>query len=360
MKKVLYVSNIEVPYRSEFFNKLSKKVDLTVLYERKKSSNRDEKWVNSVKSNYKIEYLKGIKIKNEYSIDFKILKHVFSKKYDKVIIGCYNSPSQILAILLMRLFNKKYILNLDGEYFLDGKNFKQKIKRFLIKGAQDYLIAGEKSGENLSKYVSKERVHPYYFSSLTNKELEEHAKNINQNLTNKILVVGQYFDYKGLDIVLKVAKNMPNKIFEFVGMGNRSDLFKKAVIEIGAQNIEVIPFLPKEKLEQEYRTCKMLVLPSRNECWGLVINEAASYGMPIVASDGSGAAVEFLADKYSGFLAISEDIQDLEDKIRLLDDYKEINLYSIYLINKSKKYSIERCVNEYLKVINKEMKYEEN
>lgn len=360
MKKILYVSNIEVPYRSEFFNQLSKKVDLTVLYERKKSSNRDENWTNSVKSNYKIEYLKGIRIKNEYSIDFKILKYVFSKKYDKVIIGCYNSPSQILAILLMRLLKKKYILNLDGEYFLDGKSFKQKIKRFLIKGAQDYLIAGEKSGENLSKYVPIEKVHPYYFSSLTNKELEEHARNINQNLNNKILVIGQYFDYKGLDIVLKVAKNMPDKIFEFVGMGNRSDLFKEAIIEIGAKNVEVIPFLSKEKLENEYKSCKILVLPSRNECWGLVINEAASYGMPIVASDGSGAAVEFLADKYSGFLAISEDIQDLEDKIRLLDDYKEINLYSIYLINKSKKYSIERCVDEYLKVINKETKYEEN
>lgn len=351
MKKVLYVSNIEVPYRSEFFNQLSKKVDLTVLYERKKSSNRDEKWANSVKSNYKIEYLKGIKIKNEYSIDFKILKYVFSKKYDKVIIGCYNSPSQILAILLMRLFKKKYILNLDGEYFLDGKNFKQKIKRFLIKGAQDYLIAGEKSGENLSKYVSKERVHPYYFSSLTNKELEEHAKNINQNLTNKILVVGQYFDYKGLDMALKVAKNMPDKIFEFVGMGNRSNLFKKDVIEIGAKNVEVIPFLSKEKLEYEYKTCKMLLLPSRNECWGLVINEAASYGTPIVASSGSGAAVEFLSDKFSGFLVNSDDVKDSENKINLLFDLKNINEYSCYLLSKSQNYNIEKSVEIYSKVI---------
>ena len=351
MKKVLYVSNIEVPYRSEFFNQLSKKVDLTVLYERKKSSNRDKNWTNSVKSNYKIEYLKGIKIKNEYSIDFKILKHVFSKKYDNVIIGCYNSPSQILAILFMRLFKKKYILNLDGEYFLDGKNFKQKIKRFLIKGAKDYLIAGEKSGENLSKYISKERVHPYYFSSLTNKELEEHAKNTNQNLTNKILVVGQYFDYKGLDIALKVAKNMPDKIFEFVGMGNRSDLFEKTVIEIGASNIKVIPFLPKEKLEYEYITCKMLVLPSRNECWGLVINEAASYGTPIVASSGAGAAVEFLSDEFSEFLVIPNDTDDLEKKINSLFELNNSNKYSSYLINKSKKYSIEKSVEIYLKVI---------
>ena len=147
MKKVLYISNIEVPYRTEFFNQLSKSVDLTVLYERKKSANRDEKWTSSIKANYKIEYLEGIKVKNEYSFDLKILKYVFSNNYDKIIIGCYNSPSQILAILLMRLFRKKYILNLDGEYFLDGKSFKQKIKRFLIKGAQDYLIAGEKSGD---------------------------------------------------------------------------------------------------------------------------------------------------------------------------------------------------------------------
>lgn len=359
-KKVLYVSNIEVPYRAEFFNQLSKKLDLTVLYERKKSSNRDEKWANSVRSNYKIEYLKGLKIKNEYSIDLRILKYVFYKKYDKVIIGCYNSPSQILAMLIMRLFKRNYILNLDGEYFLDGNNFKQRLKRFLIRGAQDYLIAGKKSGANLSKFIPKEKVHPYYFSSLTDKELEKNAKNINQNINNKILVIGQYFDYKGLDIALRVAKNMPDKIFKFVGMGNRSDLFKKAVTEIGAKNVEVIPFLTKERLEYEYKSCKMLVLPSRNECWGLVINEAASYGMPIVASGGAGAAVEFLADKYSKFLAIPEDIQDLEDKIKLLDNYEKIKLYSIYLINKSKKYSVERCVNEHLKVINKEIKYEEN
>ena len=359
-KKVLYVSNIEVPYRAEFFNQLSKKIDLTVLYERKRSSNRDEKWVNSVKSNYKIEYLKGIKIKNEYSIDLRILKHVFNKEYDKVIIGCYNSPSQILAMLIMRLFKKKYILNLDGEYSFEGNGLKQKAKRFFIKGAQDYLIAGEKSAINLSKLIPAEKVHTYYFSSLTDKDLEKNAKNNNKNINNKILVVGQYFDYKGLDIVLKVAKNIPDRIFKFVGMGNRSELFKKDVIEIGAKNIEIVPFLTKEKLEYEYKSCKMLVLPSRNECWGLVINEAASYGMPIVASRGAGAAIEFLSDNYSEFLFIPEDTQDLEDKIKLLDNYDKINLYSIYLISKSKKYSVERCVNEYLKVINKEIKYEEN
>ena len=40
-----------------------------------------------------------------------ILKEVFSK-YDSIIVGCYNSPAQMMAILMMRLFRIPYILNM--------------------------------------------------------------------------------------------------------------------------------------------------------------------------------------------------------------------------------------------------------
>lgn len=348
MKKVLYISNIEVPYRTEFFNQLSKSVDLTVLYERKKSANRDEKWTSSIKANYKIEYLEGIKVKNEYSFDLKILKYVFSNNYDKIIIGCYNSPSQILAILLMRLFRKKYILNLDGEYFLDGKSFKQKIKRFLIKGAQDYLIAGEKSGENLSKYVSKEKIHPYYFSSLTEKEINENSKHINQNINNTILVVGQYFDYKGLDIALECAKLDQSIKYKFVGSGKRSNLLKEKAEELNLKNVEIIPFLNKEELYKEYQESMCLLLPSRRECWGLVINEAASFGCPIISTKECGAAIEFLDEE---FLANTNDPNDLYKRIDLFNKIKDIDVFKRKLIEKSKKYTIEKSVEKTIDVI---------
>ena len=152
----------------------------------------------------------------------------------------------------MRLFKKKYILNLDGEYFLDGKNFKQKIKRFLIKGAQDYLIAGEKSGENLSKYVSKERVHPYYFSSLTNKELEEHAKNINQNLTNKILVVEPFMN---IDDVKKIAITLiimycSSAILSFIGSLTMTDIANKFAKSLRTRISKKINKLPLSYFDQ--------------------------------------------------------------------------------------------------------------
>ena len=55
--KVLFVTNLPSPYRVDFFNELGKKVDLTVCYERRNSSERDEKWVNNSHRSYKEKYI---------------------------------------------------------------------------------------------------------------------------------------------------------------------------------------------------------------------------------------------------------------------------------------------------------------
>lgn len=342
MRRVLYISNIEVPYRSEFFNQLSKEVELTVLYERKKSSNRNQNWTNSVKANYNIKYLGGIKCKREYSFSIRIIKEVFSKKYDDVIIGCYNSPSQMLAITLLKLFRKKYVLNLDGDYDIDGKSIKKKIKRFFVKGASKYLVAGEIVAKKLSKYVDEEKIHTYYFSSLTQKELEDNSKRINKNTNNKVLVVGQYFEYKGLDIALDIASFNQDIKYLFVGSGARSGLLEQEIKKRGLCNVDVIPFLNKNELYEEYQKCKCLLLSSRKECWGLVVNEAASFGCPIVASSGSGAAVEFVPNDYIFDTCNSEQAYMI---IKRLGENEKTNIRQ-ELIDKSKKYCIENGVKQ--------------
>lgn len=352
MKKILYITNIEVPYRVKFFNELAKYCDLTVLYERSKSSNRDDSWSSSEKINYKALYLDGIKIKNENSFSLKILKFIL-KKYDDVIIGCYNSPIQMFAIMIMNMLKKPYILNIDGEIFINKDTFKDKIKKYFLSGAKKYLVAGEKAAKSLEKIISnKDDIIVYYFSSLTDEEIKNHAISIVDKIkSNEILVIGQYFNYKGMDIALKVAKLNKNIRYKFVGMGKRTALFEKIEDVSNLNNVICIPFLSKEKLEEEYKKCKMLLLPTRQECWGLVINEAASFGVPIVSTWGSGAAVEFLSDKYSQYLAQPNDVDGLYKCVeRLLSnddqDYRE------YLLEKSKSYSIEVSVKKHIKCLN--------
>ena len=348
MKKVLYLTNIEVPYRVKFFNHLGKQCDLTVMYERRSSFNRDSSWASSVNKEFKCIYLDGKKIGNENSFSLSIF-NIINQKWDLVVVGCYNSVVQILAMAMMKLKNIPYVINLDGEPFL-GDSFKTKIKSLVLRGAAAYLVAGENAANSLRKVVGTEKkIVPYYFSSLAAKEIESNSSYL-ANRDEFILVVGQYFDYKGMDVAISVAKKDLSLRYKFVGMGKRTDLFKKDMNEIPS-NVEIIPFLNKTELEYEYQHCSMVVLPSRQECWGLVINEAASFGAPIVSTWGSGAAIEFLARDYSQYLAIPGNADSLLDCIKLCIN-NDNKCYSDYLKKISFEYTIEKSVDAHLKLFN--------
>lgn len=45
--KVLFMANIPSPYRVDFFNELGKYCDLTVTFEGRTATDRDEKWRGS-------------------------------------------------------------------------------------------------------------------------------------------------------------------------------------------------------------------------------------------------------------------------------------------------------------------------
>lgn len=341
--RVLYLTNIEVPYRVRFFNELAKHCDLTVLYERGASANRDSAWAGSEKRAFRAQFLRGISVGNENAFSLGIFKWIFGG-YDAIVVGCFNSPVQLLALLVMRLFRLPCFVNSDGEAFLSGNGMKAKVKRMLLSGAKGYFAAGEQSAKTMAEAL-KRTVTPYYFSSLSDGEVEANGKSTCKR-ENVLLVVGQYFDYKGMDVALAAAKKDPSIHYRFVGMGKRTEQFLAEQMPEPLPNVEVIPFLQKQELACAYQTCAAVVLPSRQECWGLVINEAASFGTPIVSTWGSGAAVEFLADAYPQFLANPGDAQDLYEKIRTFRAMEgdQRRAYSQHLLEKSKAYSIEKGV----------------
>lgn len=348
MKKVLYISNIPVPYRVRFLNELSRCCDLTVLFERQNSDTRNGEWTGSEPLHCKTEYLNGWDIGGEWSFSLKILKYLFSD-YDKIIIGCYNSPVQMLAVLVMRFLGISYCLNTDGEVFAQGKGVKRWLKRFFLRGAEQYLTAGEQSARSLRRIVGEEKtVTPYYFSSLSLQELGRHRRCPREH-GKHVLVVGQYLPCKGLDLAVKAAKRDPDTTYLFVGTGKRSQQFIREQQTELFSNIKVIPFLQKKQLYEEYRRCAILVLPSRQECWGLVLPEAASFGTPIVSTWGSGAAVEFLSEQYPQYLARVDDAESLYQCIQRIKASDTID-YSDFLKQKAAGYSIERSVKEHQKL----------
>lgn len=338
--KVLYITNKDVPYKNKFFNELNKEVDLTVLYESCQSGNRNEKWAKSIDKEYIYIYM------DDKRTSFKKLFDVLIReKYDAIVISCINNKIQLMIAVLLKLFGRKIIISLDGEMFMENKTI---LKRLGLSLGSAYLQAGTYSTNSLRKYIKNKEITTYYFSPYKLKEIENNNKEIKSN--NKcILVVGQYYEYKGLDIALEVVRLNPDIKFKFIGMGFRTEKFINENKVNSIKNVEVIPFLQKEDLEEEYIQAEALLLPSRKECWGLVVNEAASFGLPIISTLGSGSATEFLFSKYKDMLANPNNTQSLNDALhRFLDlSEEECDEYSSYLKNKSQIYSIEMMVKKH-------------
>lgn len=60
----------------------------------------------------------------------------------------------------------------------------------------------------------------------------------------------------------------------------------------------------------------VLVLPSSFEPWGLVLNEAMCFRLPVIVSDRVGAAADLVRDGVNGFIYPVGNIQSLADRLQ--------------------------------------------
>lgn len=82
----------------------------------------------------------------------------------------------------------------------------------------------------------------------------------------------------------------------------------------GQPGIQYLGFVQPGKLSELYARAWCLILPSRREPWGVVIQEAAAAGLPIIATDRCGATTWFLRDGANGFL-IAPGTEELLDSM---------------------------------------------
>ena len=131
-----------------------------------------------------------------------------------------------------------------------------------------------------------------------------------------ILAIGQMIHRKGFDVLLKAAKDLdPETGIYFVG-GEAKEEYWKLREELGLKNVHFLGFQKKERLAQYYKAADVFVLPTREDIWGLVINEALAYGLPTITTDRCVAGLELIEDGINGYVVPVEDADALAEKIQ--------------------------------------------
>ena len=131
-----------------------------------------------------------------------------------------------------------------------------------------------------------------------------------------ILAIGQMIHRKGFDVLMHAAKDLdPDTGIYFVG-GEAPEAYWKLREALGLPNVHFLGFQKKDQLAKFYKAADLFVLPTREDIWGLVINEALAYGLPTITTDRCVAGLELIEDGVNGYVVPVEDEKLLAEKIR--------------------------------------------
>jgi glycosyltransferase involved in cell wall biosynthesis len=138
----------------------------------------------------------------------------------------------------------------------------------------------------------------------------------------RVLYVGQVNIRKGLRYLFEAFKKFKHPNKELWIVGPRLDPTGIEDMTPPAET-KFLGALKGEDLARAYRSCHVFVLPTIEEGLALVMGEALSYGLPVIATVNSGGA-DILSEGSTGFLVPIRSPDAIAEKLQLLTDKPDL------------------------------------
>ncbi len=361
--KVLFLTNYPSPYKVDFFNELGKKCDLTVTFEEtpEEQTHRNKNWFHTNYDNFNAIFLNKIRLgKPHKQIAYGIFKYL-NDDFDYIIVGVYSTITSIMAILYMKLKRIRFIIESDGGIPKNKKNITEKFKKFLISSAYAWFSPSGETDKYLITYgAQKYNIIRYPFTTLHKNDILKNLPDktyVNQcrqkiKLTKKyaIVTIGQFIHRKGFDILIEAISKMRNKDCAFYIIGGKpTQEYSELIQKLNLYDIYFIDFMEQEKLKDYFIAADIFVLPTREDIWGLVINEAMAFGLPVITTNRCVAGLEMIKSHRDICLININDAEMLAQSMDtlLIDDSLRISL-AMENLKISLNYTIERMADSHI------------
>jgi len=134
----------------------------------------------------------------------------------------------------------------------------------------------------------------------------------------QILCVGQLIARKRIDLLLRAfsALDVPTARLRVIGQGPQARALQRLARRLGvADRVDFSPGLPNAETVAAMAEADVLVLPSRFDGWGAVVNEALMVGTPVICSDRCGAS-DLIDEGRNGYVFEAGNADDLQERLR--------------------------------------------
>lgn len=329
-KKVLLVLHQVGPYHNDRFTTLQESVDLTVL----------EILPDSNEYSWNTEFARvynRVKLPNNEQQLF--INNILNSTDFDLVINCGWSHKYYHLICLTAA--RRNILSAvisDSRYEDEPRVFyKELVKKILLKSYDAALVAGSQSKSYLIKLgFPKEKIFQPW-DVIDNKSMLKSFEHDIQYSERYFICVARLIEKKNIFGLLKAYQqyilNGGSRKLKILGDGSLENAVLDKIDQLNLTNeVSLEGFVQQKNIRKYYQQSFALILPSFYDQWGLVVNEAMASGLPIIATENCGAAVEF-SEKGSLFLVNPNEIDSITNAMLNLEKLSVENWVKLGVIN---------------------------
>lgn len=289
--------------------------------------------------------------KNFFGAVWRIRKFVTDQQIDTLIvvdsISCVFTVPALFGLKIKHIcwehFN--FNVNLGVKYRDIGRKWAAKYCDYVVTLTKRDKELWEQGIKNIkAKIIPIANPSPF--------EVQEHIPSLDYKM---ILCVGRLTYQKGFDLLItawaRVAQQVPDWKIVIVGSGEDEQMLKQMAIDYKVdQSIDFVG--QQSNMDQFYRKASFFCMSSRFEGLPMVLLEAQSYGLPIVAFDCETGPSELVVNNKSGFLVSNGNILELSNAIiELIGDDVRYEKFSKFAQNRLKNFYVSSIVNSWVKTL---------
>jgi glycosyltransferase involved in cell wall biosynthesis len=328
--RVAVVSPEPTPYRAPLFDRIAARpdVDLTVVYAARTVAGRT--W--SVEPRHPSIFLRGLAVPgarrllhHDYPVTPGIVRALREARPNVVVVSGWSTFASQVAIAWCRTRGVPYLLLVESHDLGPRARWRRVVKGAvvprLLRGAAGTLAVGSLVRDSVVARGAPVHGVRVFANTIDVEAWEERADRLARKRRKLrsalafgeadvvVLSVARLAAEKGLDTLVRAVAATHDSSLAVVlaGHGPQASELMRLAEEVGVR-ILVMGELPEDEVAEAYAAADVFALLSLRESWGVVVNEAAATGLPLVLSDQVGAAYDLLRDGENGVLVPAGDV----------------------------------------------------
>jgi glycosyltransferase involved in cell wall biosynthesis len=311
MLKVTIWMNMPSFYQDDLFAGLAGKVDLRVIYDQPLTEERRRLGWSEPGNSYNRRFLTP---NGKIASALKIARAERDRIH--VINGIWAVPSFIAATSALGYAGAMLCIYAECP---DNTIRRSPLRRSLRAAAGRWVARYAKGLFAVSHFATdyyadlgfkRDTIYPFgYFRTVSS------GAACHSDRPSDLVFVGQLINRKGVDLLMQAMAPLWDKFprvqLSVVGTGpEQASIAAKAKHHNASDRVKFEGVLPSSQMQERLARACALILPSRWDGWGLVVNEALAAGIPVIVSDRCGAA-DLIVHGVNGYVFPSENVERL-------------------------------------------------